>query len=82
MITPRMPFAEAVADACGCLLAATDRERLRSDFDYRCGLLRGYYLAGTVCEVELRGAIDQLRAIHHARFMATAPRAGAAPAEA
>jgi hypothetical protein len=68
-----MPFPECLADACGHLLAATDRECLRREFDYRSGLLRGYYLAGAICDVELRAALEQLRGIHHDRFMATSP---------
>jgi len=65
-----IPFPEALADACGKLQAATDHDRLRNQYEYQQGLLRGYYCAGVIADVQLRAALDQLRAVHHERFMA------------
>lgn len=68
-----MPFAEALADVAGKVQGADERDSLRAHFDHGSGVLRGYYFAGAVCEVEVTAALAQLRAIYRKRFEELSP---------
>lgn len=68
-----MPFTEALADVNGKVQAATDRDSLRSQFDHGSGVLRGYYFAGAICEVEVTAALAELRRVYRERFDSLAP---------
>jgi hypothetical protein len=68
-----MPFAEALADMAAKVQGAGDRDSLRAQFDHGSGVLRGYYFAGAICEVEVTAALAQLRGIYRKRFDELSP---------
>lgn len=62
-----LPFETNLAEARQRLEEAPTREGLRSQWHMDRGVLRGYYLAGAVCEVEFHAALRDLQRIYESR---------------
>lgn len=62
------PFLAFVTDAETRLLQARSRSSLHSDWDHDSGVLRGYWYAGAVADVELQAGLDTLKKAYRQRF--------------
>lgn len=63
-----LPFETHLAEAKQRLEDAHTRDALRDQWHLDRGVLRGYFLAGAVCEVEFRAALRDLQRVYEARL--------------
>lgn len=63
-----LPFETHLAEAKQRLEDARTRETLRDQWLRDDGVLRGYYLSGAVCQVELHAAHRDLKCVYESRL--------------